>query len=171
MFQLLRLLWILPLISLLQTSAWAQGTGSVTGIVSDETGGVLPGVAVELKPADSRQPLETVTDGAGSYRFDNVPAGPAELTIRLINFSMVRRNVSVTSGAAVQANAVMLVAASADIVVTAPRTFRNLAEIENPAEILSAWRRPPAKAPSPLRSLPSDPSTGRPKFWRRYLVS
>jgi outer membrane receptor protein involved in Fe transport len=30
----------------------------------------------------------------------------------------------------------MLVAASADIVVTAPRTFRNLAEIENPAENL-----------------------------------
>ena len=136
MFQLLRLLWILPLISLLQTSAWAQGTGSVTGTVSDETGGVLPGVAVELKPADSRQPLETVTDGVGSYRFDNVPAGPAELTIRLINFSMVRRTVNVTAGAAVQANAVMLVATSADIVVTAPQTFRNLAEIENPAENL-----------------------------------
>ena len=30
----------------------------------------------------------------------------------------------------------MLVAASADIVITAPRTFRNLAEIENPAENL-----------------------------------
>ena len=73
-----------------------------------------------------------MTDGVDSYRFDNVPAGSAELTIRLINFSMVRRTVNVTAGAAVQANAVMLVATSADIVVTAPRTFRNLAEIENP---------------------------------------
>jgi outer membrane receptor protein involved in Fe transport len=136
MFQLLRSLGILLLISLLQTSVWAQGTGSVIGTVSDETGGVLPGVAVELKPAASRQPLETVTDGVGSYRFDRVPAGPAELTIRLINFSMVRRTVSVTAGAAVQVNAVMLVATSADIVVTAPQTFRNLAEIENPAENL-----------------------------------
>jgi hypothetical protein len=56
MFQLLRSLGILLLISLLQTSVWAQGTGSVTGTVSDETGGVLPGVAVEMKPAarDSR---------------------------------------------------------------------------------------------------------------------
>src|SRR6186713_1275012 len=125
MFQLLRSLGILLLISLLQTSVWAQGTGSVTGTVSDETGGVLPGVAVEMKPAASRQPLETVTDGVGSYRFDTVPAGPAELTIRLINFSMVRRAVSVTAGAAVQVNAVMLVATSADIVVTAPQTFRN----------------------------------------------
>jgi len=136
MFQLLRPLGILLLISLLQTSVWAQGTGFVTGTVCDETGGVLPGVAVELKPAASRQPLEAVTDGVGSYRFDTVPAGPAELTIRLINFSMVRRTVSVTAGAAVQVNAVMLVATSADIVVTAPQTFRNLAEIENPAENL-----------------------------------
>jgi outer membrane receptor protein involved in Fe transport len=108
----------------------------VTGTISDETGGVLPGVTIELEPAGSPTPLEAVTDGAGSYRFDNVPVGTAELTIRLINFSMVRRTVNVTAGGVVQANAVMLVATSADIVVTAPRTFRNLAEIENPAENL-----------------------------------
>ena len=67
-----------------------------------------------------------------------------------------------------QADVVMLVATSADIVVTAPRTFRNLAEIENPLKTWSAWRRPPAKVRSPLRSSPSAPSTGRPKFWKRY---
>ena len=122
--------------SLLQTSAWAQETGSATGTITDATGGVLPGVTIELEPAGSPKPLQTVTDGAGSYRFDNVPPGPAELTIRLINFSMVRRTVNVTAGTTVQANVVMLVATSADIVVTAPRTFRNLAEIENPAENL-----------------------------------
>ena len=116
--------------------ALAQGTGSVTGTVSDETGGVLPGVTVELLPAGAQAPLETTTDGVGIYRFDKVPAGAAELTIRLINFSMVRRAVTVTAGNAVTANATMLVATSADIVVTAPRTFRNLAEIENPAENL-----------------------------------
>jgi TonB dependent receptor/Carboxypeptidase regulatory-like domain/TonB-dependent Receptor Plug Domain len=106
------------------------------GTVSDETGGVLPGVNVNLVPVGSQEPLETVTDGAGTYRFDNVPAGAAELTIRLINFSMIRRTLTVTRGAPVRADAVMLVAASADIVVTAPRTFRNLAEVENPAENL-----------------------------------
>jgi hypothetical protein len=70
------------------------------------------------------------------YRFDKVPTGQAELTFRLINFSLVRRIVNVTSGGTVTANAVMHVATSADIVITAPRTFRNLAEIENPAENL-----------------------------------
>jgi outer membrane receptor protein involved in Fe transport len=58
------------------------------------------------------------------------------LVFRLINFSDVRRTVTITPGAPVSANAVMLVSVSADIVITAPRTFRNLAEIENPAENL-----------------------------------
>jgi hypothetical protein len=120
----------------LHSSAWAQGTGSVTGTVSDETGGVLPGVTVALLPSGSQTALETVTDGMGVFRFDNVPAGAAELTIRLINFSTVRRAITVTQGGTVTANATMNVATSADIVVTAPRTFRNLAEIENPAENL-----------------------------------
>ena len=120
----------------LHSSAWAQGTGSVTGIVSDETGGVLPGVTVDLLPSGSQTTLEATTDGMGVFRFDNVPVGAAELTIRLINFSTVRRAVTVTAGGTATANATMNVATSADIVVTAPRTFRNLAEIENPAENL-----------------------------------
>jgi hypothetical protein len=116
-------------------AAWAQGTGSVSGAVSDETGGVLPGVTVTLERAGTPT-LETVTDGVGTYRFENVPAGAAELTFRIINFSTVRRTVTVAAGAALTANAVLQVSTSADIVITAPRTFRNLAEIANPAENL-----------------------------------
>ena len=115
---------------------WAQGTGIVTGTAADETGGVLPGLTVELRPAGADRPLETVTDGTGVYRFEAVPAGSAEVTFRLINFSTVRRAITVTPGSTVKADAVMIVATSADIVITAPRTFRNLAEIENPAENL-----------------------------------
>jgi hypothetical protein len=116
-------------------AAWAQSTGVVIGTVSDETGGVLPGTSVSLQTADG-QSLETVTDGSGTYRIPNVPAGPSALTFRLINFSTVRRELSIAAGETATANALMLVATSADIVITAPRTFRNLAEIENPAENL-----------------------------------
>jgi TonB dependent receptor/Carboxypeptidase regulatory-like domain/TonB-dependent Receptor Plug Domain len=127
---------LFALICLSYTHAWAQSGGSVTGTVSDETGGVLPGVSVELLPSGAQMAIETVTDGTGIYNFADVPPGPAQLTIRLINFSIVRRAVNVTQGGTARADATMLVAASADIVVTAPRTFRNLAEIENPAENL-----------------------------------
>src|SRR5918994_4919553 len=116
--------------------AWAQTTGSVTGIVSDDTGGVLPGVTVTLTPAGSPAFRETVTDDTGTYRFDNVPVGTGELTFRLINFSTGRRMVTVVVGTLVTENARMQVATSADIVITATRTFRNLAELKNPAENL-----------------------------------
>jgi hypothetical protein len=132
----LRLVTVLVAALLVPAAGWAQDTGVVTGTVSDETGGVLPGVSVDLRPVGAESFLETVTDGRGDYRFENVPAGPAELTFRLINFSAVRRTVTVTGGGPVIADALMLVAASADIVITAPRTFRNLAEIDAPAENL-----------------------------------
>jgi hypothetical protein len=135
MLTIARSLCLALLILLSYQDAWAQGTGVVTGRVSDETGGVLPGVTVELTPS-GQKPMETVTDGEGNYRFEKVSTGTAELIIRLINFSTVRRNVNVTAGDPVRADVAMVVATSADIVVTAPRTFRNLAEIENPAENL-----------------------------------
>jgi hypothetical protein len=118
-------------------AAWAQGSGGITGTVSDETGGVLPGVTVDVGPVGGGPSItETVTDGTGNYQLEGLPPGPVELTFRLINFSAVRRMVTVPANGDVTANVVMLVAASADIVITAPRTFRNLAEIENPAENL-----------------------------------
>ena len=118
-------------------SGWAQGQGTVTGGISDETGGVLPGASVTIR---ARRRADGPGDGhrrrRAAIRFDNVPAGPAEVTFRLINFSTVRKTVTVTAGGTVTADGTLLVAASADIVITAPRTFRNLAEIENPAENL-----------------------------------
>jgi hypothetical protein len=124
------------IITLVPGMASAQGAGTVTGTVTDETGGVLPGVTVNLTPAGAPAALETVTDETGVYRFDGVPTGAGELTFRLINFSTVRRMLTVAGGGTVTADARMLVAASADIVITASRTFRNLAEIDNPAENL-----------------------------------
>jgi hypothetical protein len=126
---------VLGLLSLGGQPVIAQSTGSVSGRVADETGGVLPGVSITLRVPGVAEPLETVSDDAGTYRFDRVPTGPAEISFRLINFSVVRRDIVVVASE-VTANAVMLVATSADIVITAPRTFRNLAEIENPAENL-----------------------------------
>jgi hypothetical protein len=115
--------------------ASAQDTGTITGTVADETGGVLPGTSVVLRRQGAMD-QETVTNEVGVYRFENVPAGAAEVTFRLINFSTLRRTITVTAGSTQTANAVLLISASADIVITAPRTFRNLAEIENPAENL-----------------------------------
>ena len=114
----------------------AQGGATVTGRVVDQADLPFPGVSVQLRPDMTEDAIETVTDGDGIYRFSGVPAGTAELTFRMINFGTIRWDLIVTSGGTVTADALMIIAANADITVTAPRTFRNLAELEYPAENL-----------------------------------
>ena len=95
-----------------------------------------------------------ITDGTGDYRIEDVPAGPAELTFKLINFTIVRRTLIVIPGQTVTADAVLGLSLTADIVVTGTRTFRNIADLENPQRIWSAWRVPPVRERS------------RPNSWR-----
>ena len=115
-------------------NVYAQATGRVSGRVLDQTGAALPGAAIDLV-VNSRE-LTTTTDTTGAYRFDAVPTGNAELTFRLLNFSVRRRSVSVTSGGSVNVDVVLALSLSADVVVTGARTFRNVADVVDPAASL-----------------------------------
>ena len=116
------------------SSAAAQSAGMVSGRVVDQTGAALTGVAIDLLVA--KRELTTTTNGTGNYRFEGVPAGNAELTFRLLNFSVVRRSVNVGSGRPVTADVVLTLSLTADVIVTGVSTFRNVADVENPAENL-----------------------------------
>ena len=111
----------------------AQATEILTGTVVDETGGVLPGVNVEVQGGGVR--LTTVTDEGGTWRVEGVPAGPASLTFRLVNFSTLRRDIEVAAGENPN-DVVLTLGLTADVVVTGARTFRNIADLENPRENL-----------------------------------
>jgi hypothetical protein len=102
--------------------------------VLDQTGRALPGVTVELATSDAE--LTVVSERDGTFTFDGVPAGPAEITFRLINFTVLRRQVVVGGDHANTGDVVLQLSLRADVVVTAPTTFRNIADIENPAENL-----------------------------------
>jgi hypothetical protein len=114
------------------SSTYAQGT--VSGRVFDQTGGALPGVLIDL--VSSSGELTAATDANGAYRFTQVPAGQAELTYRLINFTVLRRSVSVAASQTATTDVTLSLALSADVIVTGRTTFRNVADIENPAENL-----------------------------------
>jgi hypothetical protein len=129
----LRTLAITCLVLLAAVAASAQ-TGRITGRVTDQTGGVLPGVSVNLAAAGGER--LAVTDAAGDFVFDRVPPGSAELSYRLINFTVLRRAIDVSDREETQASAVMTLALNADVVVTGARTFRNVADVERPAENL-----------------------------------
>jgi outer membrane receptor protein involved in Fe transport len=115
----------------------AQSTaGTVTGRVTDETGGMLPGVTVELR-GEAMEPLVAVTGSDGTYTFENVPPGTYQLTLTLINFaSATRRAIVVADTRPVVQDEVMHLSLSAEVVVIGKRTFTNLADVENPAENL-----------------------------------
>ena len=125
----------LVIVTGLAGAARAQGGGAVAGVVADETGGVLPGVIVDLDARDLV--LTAVTDAAGTYRIDGAPAGPATLTFRLVNFSTARQEVTVpAAGETLAVDATLTLSLTADVVVTGTRTFRNIADLENPRENL-----------------------------------
>jgi hypothetical protein len=122
------------LVLALSPAAGAQAPGRVGGRILDQTGSVLPGVVIDL--AVNGTELTATTDTEGRYRFDAVPSGTAELTCRLLNFSVVRRYVHVTGGASLAEDIVLTLSLNADVVVTGAGTFRNIADVENPAQNL-----------------------------------
>ncbi|HTM25414.1 MAG TPA: TonB-dependent receptor [Vicinamibacterales bacterium] len=68
------------------THAQAATTGSIEGIVSDASGGVLPGVAVVVKNMDTNVARDLVTDEAGRYRATALQPGRYEVSATLAGF-------------------------------------------------------------------------------------
>src|SRR5512142_1240633 len=66
----------------------AQTVGRVAGVVTDESGGSLPGATATLTAArQGNAPRDTVTDARGAFAFDNLTPGPYALTVRLQGFT------------------------------------------------------------------------------------
>src|SRR5271165_4209386 len=61
------------------------GGGTVSGTVTDDTGGVIPNAAVTLTDADGNSQT-TTTQGDGSYSFKNIPAGAYKVTADFTGF-------------------------------------------------------------------------------------
>src|SRR5215217_6077450 len=77
----------------LPTAATADITRfDLSGIVTDGTGGVLPGVTVSLKNVDTGFTRSTVTDSAGRYSFNALPpTGKWTLAAELPGFGTQNR--------------------------------------------------------------------------------
>jgi hypothetical protein len=61
-------------------------TGTIQGVVNDDTGGALPGVTVTITSQDRGFSRSTVTDGVGRYVFPSVPIGPYRIIATLQGF-------------------------------------------------------------------------------------
>ena len=84
----------------LPVSAYAQAT--LSGVVKDPSGAVLPGVTVEASsPALIEKARTALTDGTGQYQIVDLRPGTYTVTFTLSGFSSVKRDGVEVSGAGV----------------------------------------------------------------------
>src|SRR5262245_28683875 len=96
------------------TPVRAQGDrASISGLVQDSSGAVLPGVTVEAaSPVLIEQSRTVVSDGAGRYSIENLRPGTYTVTFTLPGFKTVRREGIILEGAfAAQVNMALEVGA------------------------------------------------------------
>jgi hypothetical protein len=66
--------------------AWAQATAQITGVATDQSGAVLPGVDVTATQTDTGISRSAVTNETGSYVLPNLPVGPYRVEAALPGF-------------------------------------------------------------------------------------
>lgn len=89
----------------------AAAGGSVSGIIKDFTGGVIPGVMLTLTNTALGTQFRTITDNQGLYAFPTLPVGRYELSIEAQGFKTQKKTgLVVDADSALQVNLLLEVA-------------------------------------------------------------
>ena len=96
-------------------------TGSIDGVVTDESGGAVPGATVEVVNTDTGVRRSIVTDSQGRYAAPSLTLGQYEVRASLTGFgTAVRRGITMTAGRNAEIDLTLKLAQQAEeIVVTA----------------------------------------------------
>src|SRR5262249_9238643 len=84
------------LLLVLPAYAHAQATGTISGVVKDDTGAVLPGATLEARSRDTAQVRRTTTGGHGFSTIPLLPPGEYVVRTRFTGFRDDERSVRVT---------------------------------------------------------------------------
>jgi len=71
---------------LARTQVMAQSTAQISGVVTDQSGAILPGVEVKVTQTDTGITRSAVTNETGLYILPNLPIGPYRLEAALPGF-------------------------------------------------------------------------------------
>lgn len=117
------LLFASALSLLVVSSAFAQSTAAtLTGVITDGSGGVLPGVSVEVTNAATGANRTAVTDASGLFQIPSVDAGRYIVVVSLTGFTDATREVDALARQTVRVQVQLQVAGAAEFVaVTAVR--------------------------------------------------
>ena len=115
---------LLLLLSLVALPAFAQQTGSITGKVTDSSGGVLPGVTVEARSNVLPGPRVATTDADGVFQLPALPPGDYTVSYTLQGMQTVTKRVAVQLSEITTADASLAVGGVTETVnVTAETTM------------------------------------------------
>ena len=109
--------------TLFPTTAFAQ-SASITGVVKDSSGGVMPGVTVEAASDVLIEKVRSaVTDGTGQYRIIDLRTGTYSVTFSLTGFNTVKREgIDLPSEFVATVNAEMRVGSLSETITVAGET-------------------------------------------------
>ncbi len=97
---------------------FAQGsTATISGVVRDATGGVVPGVSVTARHSDSGLTRTVQSAEDGGYRMPSLPVGPYEVTAEKLGFKQqVRRGINLAVAQEAVVDLTLDVGAAAELV-------------------------------------------------------
>jgi hypothetical protein len=126
----------------LSRDATAQGLGSLSAVLYDQSGGLLPSVTVAATHLESGQKHQTTTDRRGTFALNNVPSGTYEVAMSLAGFSTVKSTVDLEAGDFLQRNIVLpLGSLEETITIVGSSTEPNAAPVQAPR--VRSVREPP----------------------------
>jgi len=92
-------------------------SGSLTGLVTDPSGGVVPGATVKLIDADKGFSYEAETDSAGRYVLRSLPPGNYRLSVSVAGFrTHAQEGITINVSQNATVDAVLQVGAQAETV-------------------------------------------------------
>ncbi|MBM3778538.1 MAG: TonB-dependent receptor [Acidimicrobiia bacterium] len=132
-----RILWTILLCLGLASQVRAQPGGSIEGAITDETGAVLPGVAVTATHAPSGQSRSVVSDARGEYRITRLAPGSYDVEAVLAGFRARTGSTAVTVGEGPSRLDVVLAVAPLAETVTVTRTEQALAGVPQAVTVVN----------------------------------
>ena len=113
---------------------WAATGGSLSGTLTDQSGGVIPGANLTLVNLDLATSYKATTDAQGFYSFPTLPVGRYELTIEAAGFKTQKKTgLAVDADAAVRVNVSLEVGNKTETITVSASAAQTQAQVETSA--------------------------------------
>ncbi len=97
--------------------AFSQSNATITGLVADESGGVLPGASVTVTNNATGVSQKILTNSAGIYNVPGLPGGMYKVSAEMTGFQpQTKTDVSLTAAAQVRVNFVMKISQVTEVI-------------------------------------------------------